>query len=274
MNAIQQLRSLRRRYVKRFGRSMLQALDHFIGRQSLIGDQPVFDAAPFPWVETLEGHWKAIHAELQGVLQAREHVPAFHEISPDQARISKGQHWKTFVLFGFGQRAERNCQRCPETVRVLDTIPGLQNAWFSILSPGYHIPPHRGVTKGLIRCHLALIVPKRRDQCVIRVDDRICRWEEGKCLFFDDTYEHEVWNKTNEERVVLFLDIDRPLRWPARLVSKALIRMIQWTAYVKDARKNLTAWEDRFETAMQRAESFQVERDGEQEQRTKDTTAL
>jgi beta-hydroxylase len=252
---------------------MLRILDNFLGQQSLVGDTPVFEPCQFPWVETLEANWVIIRAELNKVLKLRNHLPSFHEISPDQKRISKGDNWKTFVLYGFGRCTERNAQHCPETVRVLETISGLQNAWFSMLSPGYHIPPHRGVTKGVLRCHLALTVPKQRDCCIIRVDDQICHWEKGKCLVFDDTYEHEVWNNTHEERVVLFLDIDRPLRPMGRLVSRAVIRGIQWTAYVKDARKNLTAWEQRFETAVQRAESFQLETD-DKDRLAKDSTAV
>jgi aspartyl/asparaginyl beta-hydroxylase (cupin superfamily) len=201
-------------------------------------------------------------------------MPSFHELSPDQRRISKGDNWKTFVLYGFGRKAERNCRRCPQTKRVLEEIPGLQNAWFSILAPGYHIPPHHGVSKGLLRCHLALMVPQQRDRCVIRVDDQVLQWEEGKCMVFDDTYEHEVWNDTDEQRVVLFLDIERPFRWAGRLVSKAMIRAIQWTAYVKDARKNLIDWEDRFETAVHTADAFQRAAEGGGEHLEKNSTAI
>jgi len=259
MSYFERLRQFRRRLTIQYGKHTLRTLDRFLGQQSLIGDTPVFDDLTFPWTAMLEDNWHAIRAELDGVLQTREHIPAFHEISPDQKRISKGDHWKTFVLYGFGRPAERNGRHCPETMRVLAAIPGLQNAWFSILAPGYHIPPHRGVTKGVIRCHLALIVPTPPAQCVIRVGDRICQWEEGKCLLFDDTFEHEVWNNTDQERVVLFLDIERPLRLPGRLLSKTLLQGIQWTAYVKDARKNLATWEDRFESAAQRAEAFHVD---------------
>ncbi len=250
-------RQFRRGLVMNYGRRLLWAMDNFLGRQSLIGATPFFEASQFPWVKTLEDNWRTIRAELEEVLKVREHVPAFHQLSPDQARISKGDNWKTYVLFGFQHRAERNCKLCPETARILETIPKLQNAWFSILAPGYHIPPHRGVTKMLIRCHLGLIVPQQRDRCLIRVGDQYSPWEEGKCIVFDDTYDHEVWNNTEQERVVLFLDIERPLRLPGRLLGKLLLRGVQWTAYVKDARKNLDTWEDRLEAAVQRAEEFQ-----------------
>ncbi len=258
MNHLSQLRGFRRRYVKQYGKRLVWALDRFIAGQSRIGDQAVFDNAMFSWTQLLETHWQAIRTELDAVLVNPEQIPAFHQVSPDQARISKGDNWKTFVLYGFGTQIQSNTRRCPETVRILKKIPGLQNAWFSILAPGYHIPPHRGVTKGLLRCHLALMVPPQPERCRIRVGDQICHWQNGKCLVFDDTYEHEVWNDTDEQRVVLFLDIERPLRLAGRLVSAALLRAIQWTAYVKDARKNLTDWEQRVEAAALQAESFHL----------------
>jgi beta-hydroxylase len=241
----------RRRYVKKSGRTLLRAFDRFLGRQSLIGDRPFFDEAQFAYVQTLKDNWQIIRAELDELLKSPERIPAFHQISPDQKRISKGDNWKTFMLRGFGHPMPTNCNLCPETARVLDSIPKLQNAWFSILAPGYHIPPHRGVTKGLLRCHLALIVPQAKEQCRIRVGNETRHWEEGQCMVFDDTYDHEVWNETDERRVVLFLDIERPLRLPGRLANKTTLHLIQMTAYVKDAKKNLASWEERLTSAAQ-----------------------
>jgi beta-hydroxylase len=155
--------------VKRSGRVALQAIDRFLGRQSLIDDQPFFDPQRFPCVRTLESQWRPIREELDRLIEVRDHIPSFHMISPDQRRISRGDRWKTFILFGFRRKAERNCRQCPQTTRVLESIPGLQNAWFSILAPGYHIPPHRGITKGLLRIHLGLLIPQQRERCRIRV---------------------------------------------------------------------------------------------------------
>ena len=124
------------------------------------------------------------------------------------------------------------------------------------MAPRYHIPPHRGVTKGVIRTHLGLIIPKAREHCYIRVGDQIRHWEEGQCLVLDDTYDHEVRNDTDEQRVVLFLDVDRPLPLAGRLLNRVLLRVIHWTAYVKDAQRNLADWEDRFEAAVQTADGF------------------
>lgn len=252
MSTISRIRQLRRKYVKKTGKHTLRLLDRFLVRQSLIGDKPFFDKTLFPWTPALENNWRAMRTELDQVLLLREHLQSFHELSPDQQRISKGNNWKTFPFYGFGNPLTENCQRCPETARALAQIPGLQNAWFSILAPGYHIPAHRGVFKGVVRCHLALLVPEKRERCVIRVANEIHPWEEGQCMFLDDTFDHEVWNNTDQERVVLFIDFKRPLRLPGRLLNQMLLRAIQLTAYVKDARKSQAAWEERFASIWKR----------------------
>jgi ornithine lipid ester-linked acyl 2-hydroxylase len=261
MESVQSFRTRRRAYVKNHGRRVLQAIDRYLGHASLVGDHPFFDKDLFPYNRTLEENWKTIRTELEQILEHREHIPPFHQISPDQSRISTGDHWLTFILYGFGHRSERNCQQCPRTTRVLETIPRLKSAWFSILAPGYHIPPHRGVTKGVVRTHLGLIIPREREACRIRVGDQTRRWEEGKCLVLDDTFEHEVWNETDEQRVVLIIDVERPLSLPARLLNRLMLRAVQLTAYVQDARRNLSSWEERFESAVQRADSYHMETD-------------
>jgi aspartyl/asparaginyl beta-hydroxylase (cupin superfamily) len=246
---LQRFRKRRRKWFKRRGKTILRALFRYLGKQSLVGDPPVFDTSKFPWAIELEKNFDVIHRELQGILAMREYIPLFHDLSPDQKRISTGENWRTFFLKGFGYEAEQSWKRCPETMKVLSKIPNLRSAFFSILGPNYHIPHHQGVTKGLIRCHLGLIVPDQRDQCVMRVDDQICQWEEGRCLVFDDTYDHEVWNKTDQERVVLLIDVDRPMRLIGRLISRFLIFGVTRSGYVQDARKNLKTWEALYDQA-------------------------
>lgn len=261
------LRKRRRRYVKQIGKRTIRSLFGYLGRQSLVGDPPVFDTSLFPQLAPLEANWRTIRAELDRVLEARDALPPFQMVSPDQKRIAKGDRWKTFILYGFGHKAEKNCAQCPETARLLEQIPGLQTAFFSILSPGYHIPPHRGVTKGLVRGHLGLKVPQDRANCTIRIGTTSNMWEEGKLLVFDDTYDHEVWNNTEEERVVLLFDIIRPMRFGGRMLNEAFLRGIRWTAYYKDAQKQVGTWEERFESAVMKADALHI--DAEKDSPTK-----
>ena len=125
----------------------------------------------------------------------------------------------------------------------------MKTAMFSILAPHKHIPDHCGPYKGIVRYHLALKVPEPRDQCRIRVGDEIVTWEEGRSLIFDDTYEHEVWNDTDGERVVLFVDVVRPLRFPMNLVNAGVIWAIAHSPFILDAKRRHLAWEERFAAA-------------------------
>jgi len=228
-----------------FGRWILKHIESLIMRYSLVGDEPVFDAADFSWTGPLEGNWKRIRSELEEVLKHPERLPNFQDISRDQTNITRDDRWKTFFLYGYGYKIDSNCSQCPETTRIIEDIPGMFTAFFSVLSPGKHIPPHRGPYRGVLRCHLALVVPEPADQCWIQVGDRVEHWQEGKCLVFDDTYRHRVQNDTDGTRVVLFLDIIRPMRFPGTWLNRAVLQLIRWSPFIKDAIRNQRAWEHR-----------------------------
>lgn len=228
--------------VMRWGKKFLRAITRFQGRHSLVSTAPILDPAEFPWVSDLEAAWPGIRAELDRVLVHPEDLPPFHVMSPDQARISKGDHWKTFGFCVYGNRVEENCALCPYTTGVIDKLPGMRTAFFSVLDPGYYIPPHRGPTRAVIRCHLALKVPREKERCWIRVGDQVRHWTEGQCLLLDDTYEHEVHNDTDELRVVLFLDIDRPSDRIGTWFNRTVIRMIAASRYIKEPMKNVARW--------------------------------
>ncbi len=174
-------------------------------------------------------------------------LPNFQDLSRDQRHLSSDDSWKTFFLFAYGYRCESNCLRCPETTRLLESIPGMKTGFFSILAPGKHIPAHRGPFKGVIRYHLALLVPEPKERCRIRVGDAYAHWEEGRSLIFDDTYEHEVWNDTSGVRVVLFVDFVRPLRFPASLLNALVLTLIRWSPFVQDGVQNYMQWEAKFD---------------------------
>jgi beta-hydroxylase len=150
------------------------------------GNVAVFDSAAFPWAAEIEREWRLIRAELDRVLERQEELPAFHEVVSEFKTITRDAKWKTFFLLGYGSRSERNIELCPETWRIVQRIPGLKTAMFSILEPGKHLPAHKGPYNGVLRLHLGLIVPEPRERSAIRVDDRVCHWEEGKVLIFDD----------------------------------------------------------------------------------------
>ena len=231
----------------RYGRKILRRVQKQMVSASLVGDQPFFSPAQFPWAKQLEDNWQAIREELEVVLTYREKLPNFQDISPDQKHLARDDKWKTFFFFAYGLEVPANAARCPRTFALLKAVPGAKTAFFSILSPHMHIPAHRGPYKGVVRYHLGLIVPKPEEQCRIRVAETIAHWEEGKSMFFDDTYEHEVWNNTDGIRVVLFMDVLRPLRFPMAGVNRFIIKAIAASPFITDAKKNHEAWEQRMD---------------------------
>lgn len=255
MLQLKRLRAARRRAIIRLGKNLRRHLDKILVRYSRVEDAVVFDERQFPFIAEIEAEWKVIRRELEVLLAHREHLPLLQEISPDHGKISTDEKWKVFFLHGYGERCERTRERCPETSQLLDRIPNLQNAFFSIMAPGKYAKRHRGVTKGFITWHLPLIVPEPKDGCVLKFDDRSCTWTEGRSLVFDDTNYHQVWNRTNRDRVVLLINFPRPMRWPGRLVAGAFLGAMKRTRYITDARENQSAWEDHFEAVAARSEN-------------------
>jgi aspartyl/asparaginyl beta-hydroxylase (cupin superfamily) len=224
----------------------LDSIGEYLIRQSSIPAQPVMDSSDLPWAAMLEKDFPVIQRELDRVMEFRESLPKLHELQREQTRVSAEIIWKVFVLSGWGQASRTAKQMCPETTRILQKIPGVRSALFSILDPGAHIPDHRGHLRGLLRGHLAMRVPKEREKCFLRVNDTVCHWEEGKLLIFDDSYRHEVQNNTDEERIVLLLHFDRPMNALGRFTNAVLMWVIRKTPFVKKAIRNHNQWEDQF----------------------------
>ncbi|WP_077045137.1 aspartyl/asparaginyl beta-hydroxylase domain-containing protein [Pseudomonas sp. KK4] len=222
---------------------VIKRLEKIIRRNSTVGDSPFFEPRQFAWAAELEANWRSILKELEVVLNDRDRLPNFQDISKDQRNITQDDKWKTFFLYGYGYKMDKNCARCPDTTRIVEAIPGMFTAFFSILAPGKHIPLHRGPYNGLLRVHLGLVVPEPREKCRIQVADQIRHWERGQCLIFDDTYRHQVWNDTSGTRVVLFLDVERPLNARGTLLNRLVLRLIRWSPFIQDARRNHRAWE-------------------------------
>ena len=117
--------------------------------------------------------------------------------------------WNTFNFWFAGKKFEENCERCPETTRILESLPRFEkdHIMFSSLNPHTRIPPHVGPMNGILRGHLGLVVPQG---CYIRVGPEEATWQEVKVLVFDDSFNHEVWNHSDFVRIVLFMNFWHP----------------------------------------------------------------
>jgi ornithine lipid ester-linked acyl 2-hydroxylase len=228
------------------GERILAPIERFIGRRSLVGDATFFEGARFPWIAHIEENWTVIREELEQVLEDRAALPNFQDISKDQIEITDDDRWKTYFLYGYGFQAKLGVESCPRTAALMREIPGMTTAMFSILSPRKHILNHRGPYKGVLRYHLGLIVPEDAPSCRIRVGEDFRHWEEGRSMVFDDTFNHEVWNDTDETRVVLFVDVLRPLPDPWSTINRLIVKAIGYSPFVLDVKRNQEAWERRY----------------------------
>jgi aspartate beta-hydroxylase len=178
-----------------------------------------YEREEFPWMAQLERQTDAIREELRAVLAKDEGFRPFVQMSREHPgaaywdKLNDSPNWNAFFFYRDGQRFADNHARCPVTSKALDAAPlnrvaeHSPEALYSVLTPGAHIPPHTGVINVRLVVHLPLIVPP---DCGIRVGSETRGWTEGQCIAFDDTYEHEAWNKSGKTRVVMILDIWNP----------------------------------------------------------------
>ncbi|HLY47620.1 MAG TPA: aspartyl/asparaginyl beta-hydroxylase domain-containing protein [Solirubrobacteraceae bacterium] len=166
--------------------------------------RPWYDPADFPIVGYLEAHFEAIRDEVLNLDASR-----FHR---ESERIPRSGDWDVAFFYERGRRHDEPCRACPVTTRCIEAYPTVRTLagliYASRMRGGTHISPHRGPTNLRVRCHLPLKVPE--GDCAIRVGAETRRWEEGRCLVFDDFFEHEAWNHTDEERIVLIVDLWHP----------------------------------------------------------------
>ena len=224
----------------RYGKHLRGLFDRLIAASSLVPDHAVLDVRDFAWTAYLRDNWRTIRDEALAGAVAPGAAPPLAAISPDHRAIAPGK-WRSYFLWGYGYSVEENLSRCPMTATLVERVPGLNSAFFSILAPGAHIPAHRGVTKGLITCHLGLVIPRDGD-ARMRIEDRMLRWSEGETLIFDDTRDHEVWNSTSATRIVLAIQFRRPLRNPGRWIAAWFLGVVRRSAFVQEARANLMRW--------------------------------
>ncbi len=196
--------------------------------------RPVFFDIPgtYPELNAITQNYATIRAECERVIQS-QNLPEYHDVDPGEKDISKttGKKWRVFMLDILGHKPEANRALCPETVRILDAVPNLGQAFFSILEPGKSIPVHEGPFYGYLRYHLALRVP-RDNQPWILVNSKKHVWKEGEAVLFDDSWPHEVVNHSQEPRVVLIVDVLRRMPYLPTLVNRFMTRVIARNTYV------------------------------------------
>ena len=177
---------------------------------SAVPARPILDRSGFPQLDLLQGNWEKIREEAmhlfdEGFIRSAEK----HSDASFNSFFKQG--WKRFYLKWYGEPLASAEALCPETVKLLNSIPSVKAAMFALLPPGSKLNPHRDPFAGSLRYHLGLITPNS-DDCRIFVDGEMHAWRDGKDVVFDETYVHWAENRTDQTRVILFADVERPLK--------------------------------------------------------------
>lgn len=183
-----------------------------------IPPQPWFERNKIDGIHELEKAAIPIREEFLALLNDDEagflpYVRQGPGVPAAMQNLAGKSDWSSYHLYKDGERLQEHCERCPETVTAVDRMPmprckgNAPEVFFSVLKPGAHIKPHYGVANTKLAIHLALIVP---EDCALRCGSETRGWNEGQCIIFDDSFEHEAWNRSDSLRAVLILEAWNP----------------------------------------------------------------
>jgi beta-hydroxylase len=177
---------------------------------SAVPARPILDRRGFPQLDLLQANWQTIREEAMHLFD-EGYIRAAEKSNDASFNSFFKQGWKRFYLKWYGEPLASAETLCPKTVALLNSIPSIKAAMFALLPPGSKLNPHRDPFAGSLRYHLGLITPNSED-CRIFVDGEMHSWGDGKDVVFDETYVHWAENRTDQTRVILFADVERPLR--------------------------------------------------------------
>ena len=189
-------------------------------------DNPaILSTSDFPWTSVFRTNWEVIKDEY--VNYSKRHViPTHGDVSDYTSSCDVNKSWKSLFLRVYG--VDTDIAKCfPKTMQMISDLP-CTLAMFSVFEPGTKLSRHRGIYKGVLRYHLPLIVPDEWDRCFININGRVHNWRLQEDLMFDDMFLHHAENGTNQQRVVLFLDIKRDFKsFFLNLINSILLRCVR-----------------------------------------------
>lgn len=235
-----------------------QSLDILFGRRQIYLQSPryyyypglpqrqFFPVESFDWVPLLEAQCTNIRNEAMNLLQDATTFQPYLQSDPSRPRklqdgMMDNPDWSACYLIRNGEVVEEVAARCPATMAAIRTLPLCDlprrspSVLFSLLKPGAHIPAHCGLANIRLIGHLPVVTPRN---CHFRVGNEVREWTQGKVWLFDDSIEHEAWNRSNEPRIILLFEVWRPE------LSIAEQRAIQALfAGLDEANQDAPAWE-------------------------------
>ncbi|MGJ3256194.1 MAG: aspartyl/asparaginyl beta-hydroxylase domain-containing protein [Alcanivorax sp.] len=211
-----------------------QLLDHstimgpyncFVYATSKVRNLPLLQREEFPDLDLLRDNWQVFRDEAKNLFDegyirraASDNDLAFHSF------FNTG--WKRFYLKWYDDAQPSARALCPQSVALVNRVPSVNAAMFALLPAGAKLGKHRDPFAGSVRYHLGLITPND-DRCVIYVDGQKHSWRDGDDVVFDETFIHWAENFTDQDRLILFCDVERPLRYRfATAINRVFKRVV------------------------------------------------
>lgn len=192
---------------------------------SAVPAQPYLDLARFPSLAPLREHWREIRDEALALREAQR-IKASDKYDDAGFNSFFRRGWKRFYLKWYGPAHPSAAEHCPRTTALLAAIPEVKAAMFAELPPGGILQKHRDPYAGSLRYHLGLVTPDS-PECYLEVDGERYHWRDGEAVMFDETYIHYAENATDRDRLILFCDVERPLRYRwARALNRFIARTL------------------------------------------------
>ena len=206
-----------------------------------------YEETDFNFLKPLSDNFSLIKSELLQLINL-EKEDQWLKTFPNYVESKKDKAWKVFSFIFFNMKFPNHSKLCPKTAELIYSIPQILSCDFSYLKAHTHILPHKGYTKMVLRCHLPLIVPDEK-LCAINIEGKTRHWKEGELMIFDDSYTHEAWNNSSNDRVVLMFDIPNPLwGYNSHEISKYKIENMDDPFLLNMASKE--SWMKSFETGI------------------------
>jgi len=190
------------------------------------GNPRYYDTGLFPDLDVIRDEWEMIRDEAVA-LHAGQEIKASERLDDLGFNSFFRRGWKRFYLKWYGSSLPSAETRCPKTTALLEGIPSVKAAMFAMLPPGGKLVKHRDPYAGSLRYHLGLVTPNS-DACYLNVDGEPYSWRDGQAVIFDETYIHFAENAADTDRIILFLDVKRPMNnpvvdWINRVFSRVVM---------------------------------------------------
>jgi beta-hydroxylase len=178
---------------------------------SAVPNRPILQVEMVPELKVLRDNWQVIREEAQHLF-AQGAIKTADKYNDWGFNSFFRTGWKRFYLKWYGAPLPSALANCPKAVELLDSIPIVKGAMFANLPPGGKLVQHRDPYAGSLRYHLGLVTPKSPGECRIIIDGNSYTWHDGQDFLFDETYLHYAENTTSDDRIILFCDVERPLK--------------------------------------------------------------